>query len=149
MQFKGADLGNAYKWSAIKKAVHYEQERDHITIYEGEYRAGINKSERFPRILIDNEIGEQDHVKKTDRFNSTKSGSNETTNGQYGISNIDDRAQSRTYLPGQKASEQTDDQTLRNSDFVKTLLDHHTTSNETDQIGLNKFKRKKRKRLRM
>jgi hypothetical protein len=32
MQFKGAHLGNAYKWQAIKNAISYEQERDRAAI---------------------------------------------------------------------------------------------------------------------
>ena len=33
LQFKGAHLGNAYKWQAIKTGIGYEQERDRTAIY--------------------------------------------------------------------------------------------------------------------
>lgn len=36
--FKGASLGNAYKWSAIKNVIHYEQERDGRAIREANIR---------------------------------------------------------------------------------------------------------------
>lgn len=36
--FKGASLGNAYKWTNIKNTIGYEQERDRATIYEANTR---------------------------------------------------------------------------------------------------------------
>lgn len=36
--FKGASLGNAYKWSNVKNTIGYEQERDCTTIYEANVR---------------------------------------------------------------------------------------------------------------
>jgi len=38
MIFKGAALGNAYKWSSIKSVISYEQERDHTAICEASIR---------------------------------------------------------------------------------------------------------------
>jgi hypothetical protein len=45
MQFKGAHLGNAYKWQAIKNAISYEQERDRTAIYEANVRTREQQSE--------------------------------------------------------------------------------------------------------
>lgn len=38
MIFKGAALGNAYKWSSVKSVINYEQERDHTTVCEANIR---------------------------------------------------------------------------------------------------------------
>ena len=38
MRFKGAHLGNAYKWSNVKNAISYEQERDRSAIHEANAR---------------------------------------------------------------------------------------------------------------
>ncbi|QQL51207.1 relaxase/mobilization nuclease domain-containing protein [Mucilaginibacter ginkgonis] len=38
MQFKGAHLGNAYKWQAIKNNISYEQERDRTAIHQANVR---------------------------------------------------------------------------------------------------------------
>eukprot|EP01039_Chlorochromonas_danica_P015293 gene15293-17956_t len=38
MQFKGAHLGNSYKWQAIKNGISYEQERDRAAIHEANLR---------------------------------------------------------------------------------------------------------------
>jgi hypothetical protein len=45
MQFKGAHLGNAYKWQAIKNAISYEQERDRAAIYQANVRTREQQSE--------------------------------------------------------------------------------------------------------
>lgn len=46
MRFKGAHLGNAYKWQAIKNAINYEQERDRTAIHQANVRTRTNQSER-------------------------------------------------------------------------------------------------------
>lgn len=46
MQFKGAQLGNAFKWQAIKTATGYEQERDRTAIYEANVWTGSLRAER-------------------------------------------------------------------------------------------------------
>jgi hypothetical protein len=45
-QFKGAHLGNAYKWQAIKNGISYEQERDRAAIYQANVRTRVRQSER-------------------------------------------------------------------------------------------------------
>ncbi|MBT1712306.1 relaxase/mobilization nuclease domain-containing protein [Fulvivirgaceae bacterium PWU5] len=55
--FKGASLGNAYKWSAIKNVIRYEQERDGRAIREANIRtkaaayAGKTDSSAYPRAV--------------------------------------------------------------------------------------------------
>jgi hypothetical protein len=46
LQFKGAHLGNAYKWQAIKTGTGYEQERDRTAIYEANVRTIAHRAER-------------------------------------------------------------------------------------------------------
>ncbi|MEI3799608.1 MULTISPECIES: relaxase/mobilization nuclease domain-containing protein [unclassified Chitinophaga] len=44
MIFKGATLGNAYKWSNIKSIIGYEQERDYSAIYQANIRTKSSNS---------------------------------------------------------------------------------------------------------
>lgn|GEM_PF-4081000 len=46
MQFKGAHLGNAYKWQAVKNAISYEQERDRTAIHQANVRTREQQSAR-------------------------------------------------------------------------------------------------------
>lgn len=46
MQFKGAHLGNAYKWQAVKNSISYEQERDRTTIYQANVKTRAGQSAR-------------------------------------------------------------------------------------------------------
>lgn len=46
LQFKGAHLGNAYKWQAIKTGTGYEQERDRTAIHEANVRTIAHRAER-------------------------------------------------------------------------------------------------------
>jgi len=46
LQFKGAHLGNAYKWQAIKTGTGYEQERDRTAIHEANTRTIAHRAER-------------------------------------------------------------------------------------------------------
>jgi hypothetical protein len=46
LQFKGAHLGNAYKWQAIKTGTGYEQERDRTAIHEANVRTIAYRAER-------------------------------------------------------------------------------------------------------
>ena len=66
--FKGAHLGNAYKWQAVKTAIAYEQERDRAAIYEGnistraaiERRAGADGETRYAATRT---VGRRQHEK--------------------------------------------------------------------------------------
>ncbi|MEZ2441711.1 relaxase/mobilization nuclease domain-containing protein [Chitinophaga sp. RCC_12] len=44
MIFKGATLGNDYKWSSVKNVIHYEQERDNSAIYQANIRTKSSDS---------------------------------------------------------------------------------------------------------
>jgi hypothetical protein len=46
LQFKGAHLGNAYKWQAIKTGTGYEQERNRTAIHQANARANAIRAER-------------------------------------------------------------------------------------------------------
>lgn len=52
MRFKGAHLGNAYKWQAVKNAINYEQERDRTTINQamlGQAPTSLNEPDNQPQ----------------------------------------------------------------------------------------------------
>lgn len=56
--FKGASLGNAYKWTNVKNTIGYEQERDRAAIYEANIRTrSIQTSNRLAAV---NGTGEGD-----------------------------------------------------------------------------------------
>ena len=169
MQFKGAHLGNAYKWQAIKNAISYEQERDRTAIYQANVRtrerqsaragqsegrrpaAGINadtKATAGNRKDVQQGAGKlQDQIGKANRKYKQAAG----TDGQQGnksrLSDTKDNRQRGTDLQVQQPSrQQVGHQALPGSDLIGSLLgtDHH--AGDMDQGALNEFKRKRKKR---
>jgi hypothetical protein len=169
MQFKGAHLGNAYKWQAIKNAISYEQERDRTAIHQANVRAREQQSARTgqsatrgsaagtstdPKVTAGNRkdvqqsAGKlQDQIGKANRKYKQAAG----THGQHGnqprFSDTKDSRQRRTDLQGQQPGrQQMGHQTLPDSDLIGSLLgtDHH--AGDMDQGALNEFKRKRKKR---
>jgi len=169
MQFKGAHLGNAYKWQAVKNVISYEQERDRTAIYEANVRtrerqsagarqsvagrtaAGINADTKVAagnRKDVQQGAGKlQDQIGKANRKYQQAAG----TDGQFGnqsrLSDTKDSQQRGTNLQGQQPGrQQVGHQALPDSDLIGSLLgtDHH--AGDMDQGALNEFKRKGKKR---
>jgi len=169
MQFKGAHLGNAYKWQAVKNVISYEQERDRTAIYQANVRtreqqstragqsaakgtsAGIDADTKVTagnRKDVQQGAGKlQDQIGKANRKYKQAAG----TDGQHGnqpcFSNTTDSRQRGTDLQGQQPGrKQVGHQTLSDSDFIGNLLgtDHH--AGDMDQGALNQFKRKRKKK---
>ncbi|WP_448700876.1 relaxase/mobilization nuclease domain-containing protein [Mucilaginibacter sp. AW1-3] len=169
MPFKGAHLGNAYKWQAVRNSISYEQERDRTAIYQANVRtrerqsaragqsatrgtaAGINAD---PKVTAGNRkdvqqgAGKlQDQIGKADRKYKQAAGANGQQGNQSGVPDTKDSRQRGTNLQGQQPSrQQVGHQAILDSDLIGSLLgiDHH--AGDMDQTALNEFKRKRKKR---
>lgn len=170
MQFKGAHLGNAYKWQAVKNAISYEQERDRATIYQANVRTRQRQSARVAQSVtsrtdadtkiaagnrkdVQQSAGKlQNQVRSANRNYKQAPGTNGTYCDQPRLPDKIDPGQRGTDLQDQQSGrQQVGHQTLFDSDIIGSLLgpDHH--SGDMDQAALNEFKpkRKKRKRQRL
>ncbi|MCQ6958609.1 relaxase/mobilization nuclease domain-containing protein [Mucilaginibacter aquariorum] len=169
MLFKGAHLGNAYKWQAVKNVISYEQERDRTAIYQANLRTREQPSARTGQSAgggtatgadadtkvtagnrkdVQQGTGKlQDQIGKANRKYKQAAG----TDGQHGnqprLSDTKDSQQRGTNLQGQPSGrQQVGYQALPDSDLIGSLLgtDHH--AGDMDQTALNEFKRKRKKR---
>lgn len=169
IQFKGAHLGNAYKWQAVKNTISYEQERDRATIYQANVRTRERQSATAGQsttrgsangISADakvtagnrNDVQQgarklQDQIGKAHRSNAKTTGADGKYNSQHGVSNPNDRKQRGTDLQGkQSGRQQVGHQALPRSDLIRVLLGTDYDSSNMDQTALNQFKRKRKKR---
>jgi hypothetical protein len=169
MQFKGAHLGNAYKWQAIKNSISYEQERDRTAIYQANVRTSEQKSKRAGqsatrgtttginantkvapgnRKNVQQSIGKlQGQIGAAHRNNSKKIAGDGQNSNQPGISNTNDRNQCRTDLQSQQSDRrQMGNQDLSNSHLIGDLLGFDNDTNNMDQTTLNQLKRKRKKK---
>jgi len=169
MQFKGAHLGNAYKWQAVKNIISYEQERDRTAIYQANVRTREQQSTRAGQSAakgtaagtdadtkvtagnrkdVQQGAGKlQDQIGKANRKYKQATGTDEQHGNQPCFSNTKDSRQRGTDLQGQQPGrQQVGHQTLSGSDFIGNLLgsDHH--AGDMDQGALNQFKRKRKKK---
>lgn len=166
MQFKGAHLGNAYKWQAIKNGIGYEQERDRKAVYQANVRTRAGQSARAAATAEANRIGTdqktvtgnranvlqgigklQDEIRKAARNNIKTAGADGKHNSKHGISDPNDRTQRGADRQSQQQSgQQVGDQALPGSDLIRSLLgtDHYAVG--MDQTAINKSKRKRKKR---
>ncbi len=172
MQFKGAHLGNAYKWQAIKNAISYEQERDRTAIYQAnvrtrEYqsaRAGQSAARRTTagtdtdtkvtagnRKDVQQSTGKlQDQIGTAHRNNSKKVTGGGQDSDQPGISDSNDRSQRRTNLQSQQPGrQQMGNKTISDSHLIGDLLGVNNDTDHMDQAALNQFKRKRKKKHRL
>jgi len=169
LQFKGAHLGNAYKWQAIKTAVSYEQERDRTAIYEANVRTRAGQSERAAAGTEDTRIrpsqtdadlaarGVQASQRRLPGENRTadRSDSKEVKRiGQGGnpsrLADQIDCESGRKHQQGEQADRQQMDYThLPHSHLIRTLLgpDHDADFLDGDPLKLRKRRKKKRKGL--
>jgi hypothetical protein len=169
MQFKGAHLGNAYKWQAIKNGIGYEQERDRKAIYQANVRTRAGRSERAGRTAAtaeSNRIGPdqrpvnrntanvsqgagklQNEIRKAARNNIKTAGADGKHNSDHGISDPNDRSKRGADRQSQQQSgQQVGDQALPGSDLIRSLLGTNHPSSGMDQTAISEFKRKRKKR---
>ncbi|RYE57026.1 MAG: relaxase/mobilization nuclease [Sphingobacteriales bacterium] len=169
MQFKGAHLGNAYKWQAVKNAISYEQEGDRTAIYQANVRTRERQSARAGQSVtrgaaagtdadtkvtagnrkdVQQGAGKlQDQIGKANRKYKQAAGTDGQHRNEPRLSDTKDRQQRRTDLQGQPSDrQQMGHQALPGSDLIGSLLgtDHH--AGDMDQAALNEFKRKRKKR---
>jgi hypothetical protein len=169
MQFKGAHLGNAYKWQAIKNGIGYEQERDRKAIYEANVRTRAGQSARAGRTAataetnrirtdqrtvtgnttnISQGIGKlQNEIRKATRSDIKTTGADGKHNSERGISDPNDCSQREADRQSQQQSgQQVGDQALPGSDLIRSLLCTDRYAGDMDQTAINEFKRKRKKR---
>jgi hypothetical protein len=169
MQFKGAHLGNAYKWQAVKNAINYEQERDRTAIYQANVRTRANQPERTgqsattgatERAIADTKVTAgnrndvqqgtgklQDQIGKANRNNSKAAQSVGEHSGQPIISNTNHRGERGADLSIQQSGrQQMGNSAIPGGDLIGDLLGVNNNAGDMDQTAVNQFKRKKNKR---
>ena len=165
MQFKGAHLGNAYKWQAIKNAINYEQERDRTAIYQANVRTRANQPNRTAestgatkRAIADTKVTAgnrndvqqgtgklQDQIGKANRNNSKAAQSVGEHSGQPILSNKKYSGERGANLSIQQSGrQQMGNSAILGGDFIGDLLGVDNNADSMDQNVLNKFKRKKK-----
>jgi hypothetical protein len=163
MQFKGAHLGNAYKWQAVKNVISYEQERDRTAIYEANVRTRKQQSARAGQSAgtdADTKVAAgnrkdvqqgagklQDQIGNANRKYQQKTGANGQHRNQSRLSDTKDSSKRGTNLQSQQTGrQQVGHQALSDRDLIRSLLgtDHH--AGDMDQGALNEFKRKKKRK---
>ncbi|UEG51849.1 relaxase/mobilization nuclease domain-containing protein [Mucilaginibacter daejeonensis] len=170
MQFKGAHLGNAYKWQAIKNAISYEQERDRTAIYQANVRTrelqqsarASESATRGPATGTDGDtkitagnrkVIQQGAGKLQDQIRAKDSGYQQAarTHGQHsnqsGVPNQKYRIQRGADIQSQQQGrQQVGYQALPGSHLIGSLLGTDHPADDMDQGALNEFKRKRKKR---
>jgi Relaxase/Mobilisation nuclease domain len=169
MQFKGAHLGNAYKWQAVKNAINYEQERDRTAIYQANIRTRANQPDRTgqstsigatERTIADTKVTAgnrndvqqgtgklQDQIGKANRNNSKAAQSIGKHGGQPIISNKKYCGERGADLSIQQSGrQQMDNSSIPGGDLIGDLLGVDYNVSDMDQGTLNEFKRKRKKR---
>ncbi len=159
MQFKGAHLGNAYKWQAVKNAINYEQERDRSAIYQANVRTRTNQLERTgatERAIADTKVTAgnrndvqqgtgklQDQIGKANRNNSKAAQSVGEHSGQPIISNKKYSGKRGADLSVQQPSrQQMGNSAIPGGNLIGDLLGVDNSANSMDQAAVNQFKRK-------
>jgi len=171
MQFKGAHLGNAYKWQAVKNTINYEQERDRTTIHQANVRTRANQSERAgqsaatgatERAITDTKVTAgnrndvqqgagklQDQIGKANRNNSKAAQSVGEHSGQPIISNTKHSGERGADLSIQQSGrQQMGNSAIRCGDLIGDLLGVDNNVGDMDQNAVNQFKRRNKKRRR-
>jgi hypothetical protein len=170
MQFKGAHLGNAYKWQAIKNAISYEQERDRTAIHQANVRArdfqqsagagksntrgtatGIDADTKVAagnRKAIQQGAGKlQDQIRAKDSRYQQAARTDRQPGNQSGVPNQKYRIQRGADLQSQQQGGlQVGHPALPGSNLIGSLLGIDHTAGDMDQSALNEFKRKRKKR---
>ena len=168
MQFRGAGLGNAYKWQHIKNIISYEQERDRTAIYQANVRTSLWQSKRAeqsatggtttgtkPETKVDSGYRKnlqqsagklQEQLGTANRKYGKKVTGDRHHSDQPGIANTNDRNQRRTDLQiKQSSGQQMGGPNLSNSHLIGDLLSVNNDAGNLDQ-DINQFKRKRKKK---
>ncbi|QHS56813.1 relaxase/mobilization nuclease domain-containing protein [Mucilaginibacter sp. 14171R-50] len=170
LQFKGAHLGNAYKWQAIKTAISYEQEKDRTAIYEANVstraqqsaraaagtagtrvRPGQTDADPATRSISTSQRGIPSKDRKADRGDSNEVKRTGQDRKPSRLSDQINRESGRKHQQGeQPGRQQVDHQNLPDRDLIGSLLgpDHHADHLDGDPLKL-KQRKKKRKGLRL
>jgi hypothetical protein len=171
MQFKGAHLGNAYKWQAVKTTINYEQERDRTAIYQANVRTRANQPEQTAhgqsattgateRAIADTKITAgnrndvqqgsgklQDQIGKANRNNSKAAQSVGEHSGQPIISNKKHSGERGADLSIQQSGrQQMGNSAILGGNLVGDLLGVNNDVSDMDQNALNQFKRNRKKK---
>jgi len=169
MQFKGAHLGNAYKWQAVKNTINYEQERDRTTIHQANVRTRANQSERAgqsaatgatERAITDTKVTAgnrndvqqgagklQDQIGKANRNNSKAAQSVGEHSGQPIISNTKHSGERGADLSIQQSGrQQMGNSAILGGDLIGDLLGVDNNADSMDQVALKQFKRNRKKK---
>jgi len=173
LQFKGAHLGNAYKWQAIKNMISYEQERDRAAIHQANVRTREQQSARIEestarartatnstRVNANSKViagnrkdvqqgaGKlQDQIGTADRVNRKKTTGGGQDSKQSNVSDTTDRSQRRKNLQGQQGNrQQVGPKALLHSDLIGDMFGVNDNADNMDQVALNQFKRKRKKK---
>jgi hypothetical protein len=169
MQLKGAHLGNAYKWQAVKNVISYEQERDRTAIYQANVRtreqqsaragqsatrgtaAGINADTKVTtgnrKDVQQSTANLRDQIGAANRSDNKKARSVGQQSNQPGVPDQKYRIQRRADLQGEQSDgQQVGHQALPSSDLIGSLLGTDYHAGDMDQAALNEFKRKRKKR---
>lgn len=169
MQFKGAHLGNAYKWQAIKNAINYEQERDCTAIYQANIRTRANQPDRTgqststgatERTIADTKVTAgnrndvqqgtgklQDQIGKANRNNSKAAQSVGEHSGQPILSDKKYCGERRADLSIQQSGrQQMGNSAIHGGNLVGDLLGVNNNADSMDQNAINQFKRNRKKK---
>ncbi|WP_158827544.1 relaxase/mobilization nuclease domain-containing protein [Mucilaginibacter lacusdianchii] len=170
IQFKGAHLGNAYKWQAIKNAISYEQERDRTAIYQANVRTrdaqrsarASESTTRRPatgtdadtkvtagnRKAIQQGAGKlQDQIRAKDSRYQQAAGTDGQHSNQSGVPDQKHRIQRGADIQSeQQGRQQVGHQALPGGDLIGSLLGTDHPAGDMDQSPLNEYKRKRKKR---
>jgi hypothetical protein len=168
LQFKGAHLGNAYKWQQIKTAIGYEQERDRAAIYQANLRTrrgwsdgeGINSRTAAGNGSGTNETAERDcaalqqgagqlqeQIRKAYRPDRRKAGQGRSESTPFVPSDQGDDGQSRSARQTTKQDcRALDHPALPDLHLSRVLLDPGDAADHMDQVPLNEYKRKRKKK---
>jgi hypothetical protein len=172
MQFKGAHLGQAYKWQAIKNEISYEQERDRTAIYQANIRTRARQSEREKngtRATGSAEYGAiedaaerdtaalqqgtgqlQEQIRKANRNDSRQVWKDRPDGHQLIPRDQGDDGQSRSVKPTAKPDFGTMDRpALPDLHIGRVLLGPDDAADRMDENALKKFEKKKRLRKRL
>jgi len=167
MQFKGAHLGNAYKWQAVKNTINYEQKRDRTAIYEANVRTRANQPKRTAqsigateRVIADikgtagnrNDVQQgtgklQDQIGKANRNNNKAAQSVGEHSGQPIISNTKYRGERGADLSIQQSGrQQMGNSAIPGGNLIGDLLGVDNNADSMDQAAVNQFKRNRKKK---
>lgn len=158
MIFKGAALGNIYKWSSVKNVISYEQERDHTAICEANIRTKSRNTidgsgedchghERNPSLVPSNASAIQGRTAKTPKQVKQRASSHTSAFSGYSISAGKPGTFNKGFAQSNVGQPQTATETgTLVGGIIRDLLSPVYTDHSEDFALLNLFKKKKKKK---